>query len=88
LFYFLQTYSSDVYFQESNWNAIEELAFLYALEEWLCEHSDKYIDPFNSGNCITDWDSVAQHIRSKNVNGKLRCIFITTVCNIYYKLKC
>ncbi|KAL4136129.1 hypothetical protein QTP88_007694 [Uroleucon formosanum] len=64
----VKTYSSDVYFQGSNWTAIEELSFLYALEEWLSEHSDKYIDPFNSENCITDWDSVAQHIRSKNVN--------------------
>jgi len=83
LFYLFQTYSSDVYFQGSNWTAIEELSFLYALEEWLCEHSDKYIDPLNSENCITDWDSVAQHIRSKNVNGKLRSIFITTVFYIY-----
>lgn len=64
----VKTYSSEIYFQESNWTAIEELAFLYALEEWLCEQSDKYIDPLNSGNCITDWDSVAQHIRSKTVN--------------------
>ncbi|XP_060844215.1 uncharacterized protein LOC132924125 isoform X1 [Rhopalosiphum padi] len=64
----VKTYSSEAYFQGSNWTAIEELAFLYALEEWLCEHSDKYIDPLNSENCITDWNSVAQHIRSKTVN--------------------
>lgn len=56
---------------KSSWTAIEHLALLYALEEWLCETSDKYIDPLNSQQVITDWDSVAQHIRSKNAVGKV-----------------
>lgn len=53
----------------STWTALETLALLSASEEWLSDHTDKYINPLNSGNIITDWDSVAQHIRTKNADG-------------------
>lgn len=48
---------------------MEELAFLYALEEWTCKETEKYIDPMNSENLINDWNTVSQHVRSRNANG-------------------
>lgn len=64
------------------------------MEEWYGEHSDKYLDPFNSENLITDWSSVAQYIRSKSVKGKLKNIvkyvfnltLKISVIKIFYKL--
>uniref|UniRef100_A0A2S2Q518 Transcriptional adapter 2B n=1 Tax=Sipha flava TaxID=143950 RepID=A0A2S2Q518_9HEMI len=64
----VKLYSSQNYFHETDWTAMEELAFLYALEEWTCKETEKYIDPINSENLINDWNNVSQHVGSRNAN--------------------
>lgn len=56
---------------------MEELAFLYALEEWACKETEKYVDPLNSENLINDWNTVSQHVGSRSANGM-------TIIDSYY----